>query len=111
MAWLHNIPMNDFSLGPFNHHGIEFYCETADLRTPVYFCDENAYRQLFAREKAFTLFISHHATMIHKELNGFRGYDCIEYKNVSSEELQKIIEVGKKNAEERKQAAFAAIQK
>jgi len=66
---------------PFRHqtrYGTEFNCERCDFRAPVFY--ENVPEKVEYLMSDVAEMISYHAMHIHKELNGFSGYDTITFK-------------------------------
>lgn len=86
MSWLYGEPMND---RPFQHHAmpLEFFASRCDFRDGVYvIVPEDVDMKPETWLSATAQVIGYHATNIHRELNGFRGYDCIRYTLISPEE-------------------------
>ena len=69
---------------PFDHNyhfGTVFRSETCDFKNAILVYDKPQNEILFARDVAEM--IAFHAFNIHPELNGFQGYDCINFAIVS----------------------------
>lgn len=83
MSWFYGEPMNDRSLSLY-FEGLQFECNRCDLSGTLIIEDKfdmfNKDPLRFA--KAYGTFIGYHATVIHPELNGFRGYSCLDVKVV-----------------------------
>ena len=65
---------------PFTHHccnGSRFQCDRCDFTKPIKVLDKPPYEALFAADVAEM--IGYHAINIWPELNGFQGYDTIEF--------------------------------
>lgn len=84
--WLHGKPMNDM---PFEHNsrnGTTFTCTRCDFREPVKVKLEVSLMEVadvdvLARISVdISEMIGYHSKNIWKELNGFSGYDCINYE-------------------------------
>lgn len=83
--------MNDL---PFNHHsiGVEFISSRCDFKGTVYVAvyDTSELPDTKTIMKATASMIGYHACNIHKELNGFAGYDAIHYEFVDQEQARKL---------------------
>ncbi len=90
MSWLYGEPMND---RPFRHigSGFEFFSERCDFKGDVYVV-RPAYETISELDlmKATACMIGYHACNIHRELNGFAGYDSITFTFVTEEESIKL---------------------
>lgn len=71
--------MNTLQFTYTSANGTIFFCETCDFSTPVKvkMMDEDMARWMYTRDVAEM--IGYHATNIWPELNGFQGYDCINF--------------------------------
>ena len=68
---------NGFShTGP---HGTKFKCAKLDLSTPVTVITVGPMATVGLLQDVST-FIGYHAVNIHPRLNGFQGYDCVNYE-------------------------------
>ena len=85
MNWFYGEPMNERPLDLY-FEGLLFRCDRCDLRTTLYIQDggDMLNNNPLAFAKAYGTFIGYHAAAIHKELNGFQGYDCLSIKVVKS---------------------------
>lgn len=85
MTWFYGEPINNRTLD-LHFEGLTFKCERSDLSEKLYIEDSfdmlNSDPIRFA--KSYGTFIAYHAKVIHKELNGFQGYDCIQIEVVKS---------------------------
>lgn len=82
MPWLYGKPMND---RPFRYlcEGFEFFSERCDFKGIVYVVKPTfGSVPEYALMKATSSMVGYHACNIHKELNGFSGYDCITFEFV-----------------------------
>jgi hypothetical protein len=69
--------MND---KPFQHicqNGTEFRCTRCDFKTPIQIIGRPSSDTKFASDVAEM--IGFHAVTIRPELNGFQGYDCLQF--------------------------------
>lgn len=73
--------MNNKPFKYFAHCGTFFECEKRDLSAPIY------YEQYSSSPDAISFLMrdaaemsGYHAVNIRPELNGFQGYDCLEFK-------------------------------
>lgn len=91
MSWFYGEPIND---RPFSHYaeGFEFFSSRCDFDGGVYVVvpDINESPDPKRLMKATAECIGYHACVIHKELNGFRGYGGIHYEFIGREEADKL---------------------
>lgn len=71
--------MNNKSFEYISHHGSTFNCETCDFSDPIIVDAEHVHtiEDLMADVAEM---IGWHAINIRPHLNGFAGYDCIEFE-------------------------------
>lgn len=69
--------MNEKSFSHISHYGTAFDCDRCDFRTPIVVSTPPEDPRLYVKDVAEM--IGFHTTNIHPELNGFQGYDCIEF--------------------------------
>jgi hypothetical protein len=81
-------PMNDRPFSHISRHGIEFRCKRCDFREPIEVEIGTEYRpeyhEVYLNRVMVDVseMIAYHVQNIWKNLNGFSGYDCIEFKFV-----------------------------
>lgn len=83
MSWFYGEPIND---RPFSHSWnlVEFFCKRCDFNDTVYIVKTEWHDDLTSMDfiKATASVMGYHAKVIHPELNGFRGYDAMNYEFV-----------------------------
>jgi len=77
--------MNEKPMEYTSHHGTRFTCARCDFAAPVYVRNDTASDEAHTQPSTkwfsdVAEFIGYHATNIHPKLNGFRGYDCIDWR-------------------------------
>lgn len=68
---------------PFDHttrRGVTFTCDRSDLSTPIYITGLHRSPLVMEVAQATAEFAAWHALHIHPHLNGFRGYDSLEFE-------------------------------
>lgn len=71
--------MNDKPFEHLSHYGTKFVAPKADFREGVIIFRSPGLTQLQLLADLSEM-IGYHAVNIHPELNGFSGYDCINFK-------------------------------
>lgn len=93
MSWFYGKPMNDM---PFSHYanGFEFFSDRCDFSGSVYVVVDDKTKQPDPVQlmSATASVMGYHAINIHRELNGFQGYDTIHYEFVERTEADKLKE-------------------
>jgi len=69
--------MNDKPFSYTSHYGTEFVCDRCDFKTPLIVKNQPSGGK--QRMSDVAEMIGYHATNIYPELNGFQGYDCIQF--------------------------------
>ena len=90
MAWLYGEPVNEKHF-LHNAHPLTFFANRCDFRDGVYVVvpdDIKMTPDMWI--KATAQVMGFHSVNIHRELNGFSGYDAISYTLVSPEEAEPI---------------------
>ena len=86
--WIHGKPMNDMPFEHVSRHGTKFTCARCDFREPVKVKMEVSlmeiadYQALQRLMVDISEMIGYHSRNIWDQLNGFQGYDCINYELV-----------------------------
>ena len=81
--WIHGKPMNDMPFEHMSHNGTVFKCSRCYFKTKIFVLQEEGVE--LSLEKIMvdiSEMIGYHAKNIWDQLNGFQGYDCIEYEIV-----------------------------
>ena len=71
---------------------IIFYCERCDLRGYIFYSIEDWGNVVSARMRGVAEMIGYHAVNILPELNGFSGYDCLNFESITPKAMAKLIE-------------------
>jgi hypothetical protein len=84
--WTFGKPLNEAPFEHVSHYGTKFTCARCDFREPVKVEVGFDMIQMDVYLKKLMVdtseMIGYHSQNIWKELNGFQGYDCIEYEFV-----------------------------
>lgn len=86
--YLHGKPMNDMPFEHVSRHGTKFVCARCDFGAPVkvytgYSLMEMADVEVLQRLMVdISEMIGYHSKNIWEELNGFSGYDCVNFQIV-----------------------------
>lgn len=80
--WTHGKPMNDMPFEHVSHNGTVFKCSRCDFKEPIYVSQPDESFWLNKLMVDISEMIGYHAMNIWNQLNGFQGYDTIEYKIV-----------------------------
>lgn len=70
--------MNEKLFSYFGSFGTHFSCARCDFKAPLLVIDAPTEKKHFLSDVAEM--IGYHATNIRPELNGFQGYDCIDFQ-------------------------------